>query len=121
MVLWDEIATETASKWPEVKMEKILVDAMTTRMVLKPESIDTIVATNLVSSLINLDKLTCGLIKNSMQTFFLILQLLWLDQLALRRLVTSTLQERILPCLSQFMDLRLILLGWALVSIDLSY
>jgi isocitrate/isopropylmalate dehydrogenase len=30
-------------------MEFMLVDAMTCRMVLKPESIDTIVATNLVS------------------------------------------------------------------------
>jgi len=49
MVLWDEIAVEIAREFPEVKMEKMLVDAMTTKMVLKPESIDTIVATNLVS------------------------------------------------------------------------
>lgn len=52
MVLWDEVAAQTASKWPEVKVEKMLVDAMTARMVLKPESIDTIAATNLVSRLI---------------------------------------------------------------------
>jgi isocitrate/isopropylmalate dehydrogenase len=49
MVLWDEVAAETSAKFPDVKMEKMLVDAMTTKMVLKPESIDTIVATNLVS------------------------------------------------------------------------
>lgn len=48
MVLWDEVAAEVAAEFPDVKVDKMLVDAMTTRMVLKPESIDTIVATNLV-------------------------------------------------------------------------
>ncbi len=33
----------------DVTVDKMLVDAMTTRMVLKPDSIDTVVATNLVS------------------------------------------------------------------------
>ncbi|MEX2197273.1 MAG: isocitrate/isopropylmalate family dehydrogenase, partial [Burkholderiales bacterium] len=36
MVLWDEIFYEVAAKYPEVKTDRILVDAMTTRMVLKP-------------------------------------------------------------------------------------
>lgn len=49
MVLWDEVAVEVAREFPEVKVDKMLVDAMTTRMVLKPESIGTIVASNLVS------------------------------------------------------------------------
>lgn len=48
MVLWDEVAAEVAHDFPEVKCDKMLVDAMTTRMVLKPETLDTIVATNLV-------------------------------------------------------------------------
>lgn len=48
MVLWDEVAVQVAREFPEVKVDKMLVDAMTTRMVLKPESIDTIVASNLV-------------------------------------------------------------------------
>ena len=48
MVLWDEVAAEVAKEFPDVTVDKMLVDAMTTRMVLKPESIDTIVATNLV-------------------------------------------------------------------------
>lgn len=48
MVLWDEIAAEVATEFPDVTVDKMLVDAMTTRMVLKPETIDTIVATNLV-------------------------------------------------------------------------
>lgn len=47
MVLWDEIAAEVAKEFPDVKWDKILVDAMTTRMVGKPASIDTVVATNL--------------------------------------------------------------------------
>ena len=46
MVLWDEIAAEVARDFPEVKWEKMLVDAMTARMVAKPASIDTVVATN---------------------------------------------------------------------------
>jgi isocitrate/isopropylmalate dehydrogenase len=50
MVMWDEIAAEVAVEFPDVKVDKMLVDAMTTRMVLKPESLDTIVATNLVSN-----------------------------------------------------------------------
>ena len=48
MVMWDRVAAEVGKDFPEVRVEKMLVDAMTTRMVLKPESIDTVVATNLV-------------------------------------------------------------------------
>ena len=47
MVLWDEIAAEVAGDYPDVTWDKMLVDAMTMRMVLKPGSIDTVVATNL--------------------------------------------------------------------------
>jgi len=48
MVLWDEVAAEVALEFSDVRCDKMLVDAMTTRMVLKPKSLDTIVATNLV-------------------------------------------------------------------------
>lgn len=48
MVLWDEVAAEVAKDFPDVKWDKMLVDAMTCRMVLNPKSLDTIVATNLV-------------------------------------------------------------------------
>lgn len=47
MVLWDEVATHVAREFPDVKWDKMLVDAMTVRMVMKPESLDTIVGTNL--------------------------------------------------------------------------
>jgi tartrate dehydrogenase/decarboxylase/D-malate dehydrogenase len=53
MVLWDEIFYEVAKKYPQVKTDRILVDAMTTRMVLKPASLDTIVASNLHADILS--------------------------------------------------------------------
>ncbi len=47
MVMWDEIAVEISKEFPDVTWDKMLVDAMTMRMVMKPQSIDTVVATNL--------------------------------------------------------------------------
>jgi tartrate dehydrogenase/decarboxylase/D-malate dehydrogenase len=47
MVMWDEIAAEVARDFPDVRWEKEMVDAMTARMVNRPASLDTIVATNL--------------------------------------------------------------------------
>ncbi|KAH7001228.1 hypothetical protein EDB80DRAFT_87238 [Ilyonectria destructans] len=53
MVLWDEVAAEVATEFPDVTVDKMLVDAMTTRMVLKPETLDTIVATNLHADILS--------------------------------------------------------------------
>jgi tartrate dehydrogenase/decarboxylase/D-malate dehydrogenase len=53
MVLWDEIFYEVAKKYPDVKTDRVLVDAATTRMVLKPESLDTIVASNLHADILS--------------------------------------------------------------------
>ena len=47
MVLWDQIFDSIRPEYPEVSCDKMLVDAMTVRMVQKPQSLDTIVATNL--------------------------------------------------------------------------
>ena len=47
MVMWDEIDREIALEFPDVTWDKELVDAATARMVNRPESLDTIVATNL--------------------------------------------------------------------------
>lgn len=47
MVLWDKIFYEVANEYPDVETDKMLVDAMTVRMVLKPNTLDTIVASNL--------------------------------------------------------------------------
>ena len=53
MVLWDEIAAETAKEFPSVEVDKMLVDAATTRMVGKPSSLDVIVATNLHADILS--------------------------------------------------------------------
>ena len=53
MVLWDELFYEVAQDFPDVKTERILVDAMTTRMVLKPAAIDTVVASNLHADILS--------------------------------------------------------------------
>ena len=53
MVLWDEIAAETARAFPDVAWDRELVDAMTTRMVLKPQTIDVVVATNLHADILS--------------------------------------------------------------------
>jgi tartrate dehydrogenase/decarboxylase/D-malate dehydrogenase len=53
MVMWDEIAAEVAAEFPDVTWDKILVDAMTVRMTIKPESLDTIVATNLHADILS--------------------------------------------------------------------
>ena len=47
MVMWDQIFAEIKGNYTDVATDKMLVDAMTTRMVLNPASLDTIVATNL--------------------------------------------------------------------------
>ncbi|MEX0922151.1 MAG: tartrate dehydrogenase [Rhodovibrionaceae bacterium] len=53
MVMWDEIAAEIAAEFPDVAWDKMLVDAMTQRMVSRPESIDTVVATNLHADILS--------------------------------------------------------------------
>lgn len=53
MVMWDELAAEVAREFPDVIWDKMLVDAMTVRMVLKPETLDTVVATNLHADILS--------------------------------------------------------------------
>jgi len=53
LVMWDEIAAEVAADFPDVTWDKMLVDAMTVRMTLQPESLDTIVATNLHADILS--------------------------------------------------------------------
>ena len=53
MVMWDQIANEVAGEFPDVKWDKELVDAMTARMVNKPATLDTIVATNLHADILS--------------------------------------------------------------------
>ncbi len=53
MVMWDEIFYEVAKDFPDVTHDRELVDAMTTRMVLKPKTLDVLVATNLHADILS--------------------------------------------------------------------
>ncbi len=53
MVMWDEIANLVAKDFPDVNWDKELVDAATARMVNRPASLDTIVATNLHADILS--------------------------------------------------------------------
>jgi tartrate dehydrogenase/decarboxylase/D-malate dehydrogenase len=53
MVMWDEIATQIAAEFKDVTWDKMLVDAMTVRMVMRPQTLDTIVATNLHADILS--------------------------------------------------------------------
>jgi tartrate dehydrogenase/decarboxylase / D-malate dehydrogenase len=53
MVMWDEIAAEVAAEFKDVTWDKMLVDAMTMRMVMRPQTIDTVVATNLHADILS--------------------------------------------------------------------
>jgi tartrate dehydrogenase/decarboxylase/D-malate dehydrogenase len=53
MVMWDEIARQVAGEFPDVAWDKELVDAATARMVNRPASLDTLVATNLHADILS--------------------------------------------------------------------
>ncbi len=53
MVMWDEIALQISKEFPDVKWDKELVDAATARMVNRPASLDTVVATNLHADILS--------------------------------------------------------------------
>jgi tartrate dehydrogenase/decarboxylase/D-malate dehydrogenase len=53
MVMWDEIALEVSREFPDVTWDKELVDAATARMVNRPATLDTIVATNLHADILS--------------------------------------------------------------------
>ena len=53
MVMWDEIAVQISSEFPDVAWDKELVDACTARMVNRPSTLDTLVATNLHADILS--------------------------------------------------------------------
>jgi tartrate dehydrogenase/decarboxylase/D-malate dehydrogenase len=53
MVMWDEIFAEVAKEFPDITTDRMLVDAVTTRMVLKPETLDVLVASNLHADILS--------------------------------------------------------------------
>jgi tartrate dehydrogenase/decarboxylase/D-malate dehydrogenase len=53
MVMWDEIALQISQEFPAVTWDKVLVDACTDRMVNRPSTLDTLVATNLHADILS--------------------------------------------------------------------
>ncbi len=52
MTLWDDIFAECATRHPSVETESWLVDAATVRFVLRPETLDVVVASNLFADIL---------------------------------------------------------------------
>ena len=52
MVMWD-VFDKLGSEYGDIEIDRMLVDAMTTRMVLDPRSIDVVVATNLHADILS--------------------------------------------------------------------
>jgi tartrate dehydrogenase/decarboxylase/D-malate dehydrogenase len=51
-VLWDEVAAEVASRYPDIRYEHVLVDALAARMVVRPDTLDVVVASNLFGDIL---------------------------------------------------------------------
>jgi len=52
-VLWDEVVAEVGRReFPEVEVERVLVDAMAARMVLRPDTIDVVIGSNLFADIL---------------------------------------------------------------------
>lgn len=51
-VLWDEVVAELADHFPTVQVERVHVDAMAARMVLRPDTIDVVVGSNLFADIL---------------------------------------------------------------------
>src|SRR5207249_8455376 len=51
-VLWDEVVEEVARDFGGVELQRMHVDAMAARMVLRPDSIDVVVASNLFGDIL---------------------------------------------------------------------
>jgi tartrate dehydrogenase/decarboxylase/D-malate dehydrogenase len=59
--LWDEITGLVSKDYPDIVVERVLVDAMAARMILKPESLDVIVGSNLHADILtDLAGAICG-------------------------------------------------------------
>jgi tartrate dehydrogenase/decarboxylase/D-malate dehydrogenase len=61
LTLWDEICEEVSAGYQDVQTDRVLVDAMAARMVLQPESLDVVVASNLFADILtDLGGAICG-------------------------------------------------------------
>ncbi len=61
LTFWDEICAEVGKEFPEVQVERVLIDALAARFVLRPESLDVVVASNLFGDILtDLGAAICG-------------------------------------------------------------
>src|SRR5437764_409910 len=51
-VLWDEVVAGLARGYPDVQVERVHVDAMAARMVLRPDTVDVVVGSNLFADVL---------------------------------------------------------------------
>jgi tartrate dehydrogenase/decarboxylase/D-malate dehydrogenase len=51
-VLWDEVVAAAAADYPDVEVQRMHVDAMAARMVLRPDTIDVVVGSNLFADIL---------------------------------------------------------------------
>lgn len=52
MVFWDEVTHKLAAEYPDVEVSSYHIDAMAARMVMAPESLDVVVASNLFGDIL---------------------------------------------------------------------
>jgi tartrate dehydrogenase/decarboxylase/D-malate dehydrogenase len=61
LTLWDEVAEAVSREFPDVAMERVLIDALAARFVLAPESLDVVVGSNLFGDILtDLGAAICG-------------------------------------------------------------
>ncbi|MFF9778618.1 tartrate dehydrogenase [Streptomyces sp. NPDC013978] len=53
MPFWDEVVADTVSEYDDVALESVLIDALAARAVLKPGSLDVLVASNLFGDILS--------------------------------------------------------------------
>ncbi|MCW2539513.1 MAG: tartrate dehydrogenase [Frankiales bacterium] len=53
MPLWDDVVAQVATGTPGLTLEKVLIDALAARLVLKPHTVDVIVASNLFGDILS--------------------------------------------------------------------
>jgi tartrate dehydrogenase/decarboxylase/D-malate dehydrogenase len=52
MTFWDEVVKEVGKEFPDVTVERELIDALSARFILHPESLDVVVASNLFGDIL---------------------------------------------------------------------
>jgi len=61
LTLWDEVAEAVSREFPDVALERVLIDALAARFVLAPESLDVVVGSNLFGDILtDLGAAICG-------------------------------------------------------------